>query len=415
MQEHSRNADRAVDVTRFILILLGTITSIGQFATNIQLPSFIAIASDFDVDPSLVPLTLVVYLSTFAISQLLFGPVSDRHGRKPVLNGGLLAFIIGSALCALSPTIWLLLIGRGLEGVGAGAAMVVGRAVLRDLLSGAPFARAMALITALGALLPSVAPLVGGLLQTLAGWRASFWLVALVAGVGLAGLNRSLPETCDQTRSASGLAPFRLYSELMRSRRFVTWSIGAMAAMGGLFAFFSGSPAVFIGEMGISPAEYGLYPPIVASGFALGAMIVRRRASRVSAFKLAAFGALLMGLGTASIIAPLAAGHLSRIGILAGITVFVCGLGAYLTIAVSDALEAFPDRAGSASALIGFAQTAGAAIAGVLVALLQPHAGTLTFPLVMSGMSAVVAWSAFEIAREPLRDRAAGKLLQARD
>lgn len=304
------------------LLLIAVISSIGQFATNIQLPSFVAIAVEFHVAEYVPPLTLSVYLVAFAVSQLFLGTASDRLGRKPVLCWSLVIFIAGTLIAACAPSVAVLFLGRCVQGLGAGGAMVVGRAIIRDHTTGDRFVRAIALVTALGALFPSMAPLVGGLVQEMAGWRWSLAFIGAIAVAALILLLARLPRQHGNLQDRT-LSP----KEMLRSGEFLAWTVGSGAAMGAMFAFFSGSPSILVGRLGMSPAEFGLYPPIVASFYALGAMGVRTFSSRDRGRVLGAAAATLMIGGSAIILVPMLYGILDKWVILAGAALFTCGLG----------------------------------------------------------------------------------------
>lgn len=378
-------------------LLVAVVTSIGQFATNIQLASFTAIAAEFGVQPYVPALTLSSYLIAFALSQLVLGTVSDTFGRKSTLCLSLVIFIVGSLTSASSANMAMLFVGRSIEGVGAGGAMVVGRAVIRDYLDGDRFIRAIALVTAIGALLPSVAPLVGGLIQQMAGWRWSMAFIAIVATIALVSVAVRLPDRRQPVRSESGGDNSSAWTDMIESREFLTWTVGSAAAMGAMYAFFAGSPSVMMGQLGISAAEFGLYPPIVASCYAVGALGVRFLSASGRNGILAIATAAMMCCGALVILAPMLYGVFDKWTILAGVSLFVCGLGGYLSISVASAMNLFSERAGTVSAVVGFAQTLGGAIGAGLVSWLGLSQPIIAFPttmLVLASVAVVCASSA---------------------
>jgi DHA1 family bicyclomycin/chloramphenicol resistance-like MFS transporter len=156
------------------LFLLSGLTALGQFATSVYLPSLPSIGREFAASVPMVQLTLLAYLLCFAVFQLLWGPLADSFGRKPILYAGIVLFIIGSVLSFFAPSIVVLIVGRALQAIGGSATMVAGRAIVRDTHTGTALAQALAIITIVFSAAPGLAPLIGGVMEVQFGWRSTF-------------------------------------------------------------------------------------------------------------------------------------------------------------------------------------------------------------------------------------------------
>lgn len=372
------------------IALLTATAALGQLAGNIYAPSLPSVAQAFAVNDAAVQLSMSVFFAAFAVAQLLFGPVSDRFGRRPVLLAGAALFVVASLICAMTQSFTLLLIARALQATGAAASIVMSRAITRDSYEGAALTRALATITIVFALVPGLSPLLGGVLEQYFGWRAAFWATALAGGAVLVVVWVTLRETltlCAPALRFQGvMADFR---EILRDRTFCTYALSAGAVMGSLSAFFAGSPALFISEIGMSPVEYGFYPPISVAGFMIGGLITRRLAGRTAPDRLASYGLGLLALGAVILFVPPVLGILSRFGFAFGMVVHISGLGLFLPTAISTALQRFRARAGSVASMQGFLQMAGATLGTLSVSLLQGAAPTLAFPATMVVFTAI--------------------------
>jgi DHA1 family bicyclomycin/chloramphenicol resistance-like MFS transporter len=383
-----------IEATSFNIALMTAIASLGQFATNIYIPSLPAISDALAVSQAAVQLTLVAYLAPYAVAQLVYGPISDRIGRKPVVVAGLLLFLAGTALGLAAHDIATLMLARIVQAIGAAAGLTIGRAIVRDSFDGVALTRAMTLIAIASALAPGLTPLVGGVLQDGFGWRASFALTFLVGAAALALMHWRVPETLHTPLPTLDLRrALAAYRPVIRSSAFRAWAIPSALTMAALFAFFTGAAPLFISHLAVSPTEFGLYPPLAVIGFVIGGLVVRRRAGARSPSQIASVGLVFICSGAAIILLPLIPGIAHKHIINLGMIVFVTGLGIVLPVAIAAALQPFADRAGTAAAMIGFLQMGAAAISAALVAVAQPIAPLLAFPLVMGACAAAAAVS----------------------
>ena len=376
------------------IALLTAMSALGQFATTVYLPSIPAMAIALDASPAAIQQTLTAFLVAFGVGQLLVGPLSDRYGRRRVLFAGLALFLAGTVQCALAPDIGLVLVGRVLQALGASASIVTARAAIRDSFDGAEMARVMGFISIVFGIVPGFAPLIGGVVHEAFGWTAAFWaMAAFAAALALAAWG-ALPETNDRPLSSLRLpAFFAGYGPMLSSWRFMGNALLTAAIFAALFSFLSGSPSLFIEHLGVSPAEYGIYPPITVLGSMLGGAVTGRMAGRWSVSTLLMVGVSFAVLGAVAMLAMSLSGLMTPISVTTAMFVFVICFGFAMPTAISSAMAEFGDRAGSAAALIGFLQMLGSAAGPICVGLLSgldKHA----FPVSMAGFAAlaVVFW-----------------------
>lgn len=351
------------------IMVLAALAAVGSFATNILLPSLPSMAKALNVSTAAVSSTISVYLAVFALGQLVVGPLSDRYGRwKPVLFG-LGIFVLGSIWCEFSTTLPMMLVGRTIQALGACAASVLSRAIARDLLSGEDLTRALAFIMVAMAAAPGFSPLIGGLLDATTGWRSEFFVVGLFGAIVAFSYFRYVGEThrADGNVSMQPASIARGYWGLITDLRFIAPAGTIGLFMGALFAMFSVSPRILIDGLGFSPIQVGLFfATTVFAVFASG-----MAAPRV-AFRLGHGRATVIGLGIAvlgGVLLLLAhwADH-SIWTYFIPVMVFLTGFGMVSPLVTATALQPFGDRAGLASALLGFLQMAGASIGVVLTA-----------------------------------------------
>jgi DHA1 family bicyclomycin/chloramphenicol resistance-like MFS transporter len=381
------------------IALLTFLAALGQFSTSVNLPSFPSIARELAAPMPLVQLTLTVYLATMAALQLVGGPLADRFGRRRVVFAGLAIFLAGSLLATLAPDLAALTAGRALQAASAAGCAVASRAVVRDSFEGAEIARAMAAIAIAFAVVPAAAPIIGGVLEDLAGWRWAMATTVAAGAVGLAVVAARLPETNRSLLdSIAPLAIARAYVAVFADANFRRWTIVVAGTMGGLFASTAGWPDILIGRLGLSATAYGLTSIVTVAAFVGGGVVTRRLVARLGEERLAGWGLALLWLGAALLLAPLLAGHLGLVAILGATAVWTAGVGMLLPTAMGVALRGFPERAGTASALLGFAQGGAAALGAAATSALTDALGALAFPVALAACTALAA-AGFATAR----------------
>jgi MFS transporter, DHA1 family, multidrug resistance protein len=370
------------------IAVLAALAATGTLATNILLPSLPQMAVSLKVSTAAVTSAITVFLAVFALGQLVVGPVSDRYGRRwPVLIG-FAVFFAGSVWCGLAADLPGLLAGRVVQAVGACATSVLSRAIARDLFTGAALARAMALIMIAMAAAPGFSPLLGGALDHYFGWRSEFALVAIFAGVGALAYGTALGETHHATRTPlNPLAILKNYASLVADRRFVVPAATVSLILGGLFAMFSAAPRVLIEELHFSPIQFGLFfAGTVMIVFAAG-MLATKLAPRYGLDQSIRWGLVAAVLGSIAILL-VSLFRPTFFPFLAGMSLFLLGMGIVNPLGTAQALSPFGEKAGAASALIGFWQMMNAAI-GVWLAATVSHDAMFALAIVLTVFSLI--------------------------
>jgi MFS transporter, DHA1 family, multidrug resistance protein len=365
------------------IAVLAALAATGTLATNILLPSLPQMAASLRVSSAAVTSAITVFLAIFALGQLAVGPISDRYGRRwPVLTG-FAVFFAGSVWCGLANDLPGLLIGRVIQAAGACATSVLSRAIARDMFSGAALARAMALIMIAMAAAPGFSPLLGGALEHYFGWRSEFALLAAFAGLGALAYGSVFGETHHAARTPLHLpAIAKNYLGLTTDRRFLVPAATVSLIMGGLFAMFSAAPRVLIEALGFSPIELGwFFAGTVMIVFAAG-MLATRLAPRFGLDRSIQFGLIAAATGSiaiqlVSIFSP------TFLSFLAAMSVFLLGMGIVNPLGSAQALSPFGEKAGAASALLGFWQMMTAAI-GVWLAATVSHEAMFALGIVLT-------------------------------
>jgi MFS transporter, DHA1 family, multidrug resistance protein len=368
------------------IAVLAGLAATGTLATNILLPSLPQMAASLKVTSAAVTSAITIFLAVFAVGQLAVGPISDRYGRRwPVLIG-FAVFFAGSVWCALATDLTSLLIGRVIQAAGACATSVLSRAIARDMFSGAALARAMALIMIAMAAAPGFSPLLGGALDHAFGWRSEFILVAAFAALGALAYGTVFGETHHATRTPlDPLTIAKNYFGLITDRRFLVPAATVSLIMGGLFSMFSAAPRILIEAMHLTPIQLGLFfAGTVLIVFAAG-MLATRLAPRYGLDRSIRGG--LLATATGSIAMLLVSLYSPTLLLYLGaLSVFLLGMGIVNPLGTAQALSPFGDKAGAASALVGFWQMMTAAF-GVWLAATISHEALFALGVVLTVFS----------------------------
>lgn len=386
-----------------LLALVSTFTATGIIATSIYVPSLPSIAADLSASPAAVKLTLSVFLAAFAAGQLVFGPVSDRIGRRPTLIAGMVICVLASIGCMLAPDIWSLTVARIVQGLGACAGVVVTRAVIRDTYGRSAAARAMSVLAMVIIMAPILAPIIGGYIQDYGGWRYQFAFITAMALLSLALAWLRLPETHAGRAGGPGVMRSALaaYGRLGRNSGFLAYALFIGLAFAGVYCFIAAAPSLFIESQGMNARTFGWVMSGQAVGFFFGSLISTRLTLRVGLDRMVDLGVILAMAATATVLG-LSLARIETVMAIAGpLFVWSLGMGLSFPNAMAGAVSVDPRIAGSASALSGFSQMGGGAVAALLIGLLSHQSSIpMTAGVAICTGLAAAAWFA-------LRPRAA--------
>lgn len=388
---------------RLLLPLVGLLSMISPFATDMYLPAFPELTADLATTPSTVQLTLTTFLVGLAFGQLAFGPLSDRWGRKTPLIVGAAVCTLASVGAALAPSIELLLAARFVQGFSGAAGVVIARAIVADVYRGAEAARAYSLLGVVIGIAPVAAPVLGGLLAAPIGWRGLLWvLAALTATMLIAAL--FLVETHPRERRLAaasrrtGAGPRRPVAlVLLANRVFVAHALVAASAFAALMAYISASPFVFQELMGLDERGSGLLFGLNSVGLILMSTLNARLVRRHSTRSLLAVGLVLLSTGV-TVLAVLVLSGAPAVWLSVPMFVIVASVGLVFGNTVALAMRAAGATAGSGSALIGFAQFVAGATAAPLVGLRPDAVAELL--VVVAGTAVAASWVAYLLGRE---------------
>ncbi len=377
------------------LVILGALTAIGPLSIDMYLPAFAAIEHDLAAPAGKAGLTLAGFFIGMASGQLVWGPLSDRFGRKPPLYAGLALFALASLGCALTNDITALTAWRILQALGGSAGMVIARAVVRDRCTARESARAFSTLILVMGLAPILAPIIGGWLAATLGWRAIFFLLLAFSLACIAAIRLGLPESHD-IRHESALNPRRIlsdYAALFGSRAFIGYTLSGGLAMAGMFAYITGSPFVLIQLAGIAPENFGWVFGFNALGF-IAASQINAHSLNTSAPTAMLRRALwlpgLAGLALSILSLSLDYEHAAMLPLtLLCMFIYVASLGFIAPNSSASALATHGQRAGTASALMGALQFGLATLTGVGISHLHDgSARPLALTLAVCGISA---------------------------
>lgn len=338
---------------RFVPLLLIALSAFAPLSTDLYLPSLPAIGAAFGVEQTAVQLTLSVFLVGFAGGQLVYGPLSDRYGRRPALVGGLGLFILGSLFCAFAPSLETLVAARFVQALGAGCGPVIAVAVVRDLYEREAAARLMAHVATATSLAPALGPMLGGALQDAFGWRANFAALTLFGASATTLVLTTLAET-NRLKNPEATRPRQVvanYLGLLRHRVFLAYVLVAAFGYGGIFAFISGSSFVFQERLGLTPQEFGFSFAVMVVGYLAGTIGAGRLMARLGVDRLIGLGTAIASVGGLAMFALsfLQLGGAAGVAaILAPVWLFSFGIGFVQPGARASAVSPFPHMAGAA-------------------------------------------------------------------
>jgi len=343
---------------------------IGPFSIDTYLPSFPAIAQGLSVGLPALAQTLSIYLIAFAAATLLWGPLSDRFGRRPTLLVSLTLFIVASIGCALAESYSMLMLWRACQGAFACGGMVIGRAVVRDVYEGPMAQRAMSHVMLVFAAAPALAPVIGGWLESLFGWRSVFQFLALFGLFAVVLVFRWLPETHPQAARQS-IHPRSVganYLRALRHGRFLTLVAALSLGFGGLFLYISGSPALIYDHLGLGEGDFGLFFIPAVAGMMAGSWLSGRIAHSWPPLKILRLGFAVLAVAFIANLLDALWSAPALLSVVAPLVVYAFGVTLIIPVLTVQALDCFPHNRGMASAVQSFAQMSfNAVVAGFLM------------------------------------------------
>jgi MFS transporter, DHA1 family, multidrug resistance protein len=389
-----------------LAVLLAALSMIGPFAIDTYLPSFPAIQSDLSISPVQMQQTLSVYLLGFALMTLFHGTLSDSFGRRPIILWNLVLFVLASAGCALAASFHELLVFRGIQGLSAGAGIVIGRAIIRDSLEGHAAQRLMSLVTMIFAVAPAVAPVIGGWLQRALGWRWVFVFLVLYSALLLLACYRKLPETLPPGRRQ----PFKLapvagnYWKLGRSLPLLLLSSAIALNFCGFFIYIMSAPAFVYGLLGLGETEFAwLFLPGIV-GVTLGAFLSGRLAGRLVPRNTVNTGYAVILVAVVFNLVYSAFAPTALPWSVLPIMIYTVGMALAMPSLTLLALELFPDNRGLSASLLGFEHSLVAAlVAGGLAPLLSHSAFALACGMALLATLGWASWMLYWLLNARMR------------
>jgi len=373
-----------------LTVLLGVLMALPALGTDLFLPALPVLAQALDADVAAAQLTLTTYFLGLAIGQLLWGPLSDRFGRKPVLLAGLGLLLASSLAAASMDSVGAVTAARLVQGLATSSGAVIVRSIVRDLYAHEQAARLLASITIVFSIVPIAAPLGGALLVGSGGWQAVFWCLALAAALLIAATGAGLRETAPRERRSAHPADIaRTFRTVLGERRFVAPFLLILCAQIGILAWVSNSAFTLVSGLGVSVGAYSVMFAAVMLGQISGAWCSSRLVLRLGIVTLLRSGAALMLAGGLAAAALAWGGVAHWAAVVAPFFAFLLGSALTVPNATASALSPFPKAAGSASSLIGaIAFTAGALISAGLGAAFDGSARPMATVAALAGVAA---------------------------
>ncbi len=383
--------------SRGMTILLAMMTGLGPLSTDIYLASMPYIGAALSASAGAVQLTMSAYVIGFAFGQIIYGPLSDKFGRRPVLLVGFGLYLIATLACVLSTNIETLITARIIQSLGAAGPIILARAIVRDLYEGAQAGRQLAIMSAIVGFAPIGAPVLGGVLQSLFDWHASFLAMLLVAGILAFTVLLLLPET----NKAKQIGPLSLgsvlasFREVLKNRAFRSYAVLQAIGYNGLFVFLSGSSYVLQRVYGFDSISFGLMFACCSCCYVSGAYVGARMVARRGLDGMIKRGVIFMMIGGIAQLLAVIAFPREPLAFIIPEMVFFFGLSFVMPNTIAAAMSPFPERAGAASSLMGFVQMSSAApIAWAMSLFLSTNALPVAVVMAISGAGSFVLFRA---------------------
>ncbi len=375
-----------------LLILLGALQAFAPLSIDMYLPAMPVMERVFHASAGAVQSTMVTFLLGFALGQSLYGPITDRFGRKPPLYASLLLFILSSAACALSPSIPWIAAFRIVQAVAACGGSVVSRAMVRDLFPPEELRRIFSMLVLVLGVSPVIAPLIGSYLLLWFGWKAAFVTQALLGCVCLVGMHFRLPESL----AHDAMRPLRLdiirssYEQLMKDKTFLGASVVCGFSSAGTFAYITSAPFVFINLYKVPTERFGWLFGAIAAGMVVASQINGRMPHRIPLWRVLRLANLVQLASGLLLLGSVLTGIGGLPGVFAGVFAYVSAQGFVFPNGSAIAMMRHGKIAGTASALLGTNQFLIAAVATIFLAFLDNPAVPMALVIAASGIASTL-------------------------
>ena len=375
-----------------IFVVVGALTGIAPLSIDAYIPGLPELTSDLGSSTSSGQLTLTAFLLGLALSQVVAGSISDNVGRRTPVLAGLLAYVVSSLLCGLSPEIWTLTFLRLVQGAAAGVGFVIARAIVRDLYRGSAGARMFARLVLISGVAPVVAPIIGGQVLRFTSWRGLFVVFAVISALILAVANLVLIETLpEHLRHEPGIrTKLRVFRRLVWDRTFLPYALVGSLGFAAMFSYIAGAPFVLEDIHGLSAQEFSVAFAANAAGLVALSQISGRFVERIGPSVLLRAGAVMSAIGgVVTLLSVVLDGGLASL--LVGLWLMVSAIGLIVPNSTALALDNQGERAGSASALFGLGQFGLGAVLAPLAGVAGNHnALPMAITIAVCGIGALV-------------------------
>lgn len=349
-----------------LVFILGLLSMLMPLSIDMYLPSFMAIASEFNVDSGMVQLTLSAYVAGFAVGQLFYGPMADSVGRKPVIVFGVLAFAIAAAGCAMAQTIEQLIVMRLFHGLAAASASVVISALMRDMFRKDEFSRMMSFVTLVMTIAPLMAPIIGGWLLIWFSWHATFWVLSATAVLAVIFVKVFIPETLkkENRQPFQLITTVRNFVSLFRHRRVIGYMMASAFSFAGMFSFLTSGPFVYMQLNGVREENFGYYFALNIVFLFIMTTINSRNVRRKGAARMMRLG-FIVQITMSVFLLVVTFFDLNFIFLVIGVAGYMGCISMISSNAMAIILEDFPFMAGTAASLAGTLRFGVGAIVGL--------------------------------------------------
>ena len=386
-----------------LIPFLGAITAIGPLSNDLYVPSMSLVASALGVTGAAVQLTMSSVLIGFSFGALIYGPLSDRFGRKNILGLGLSMYVLASFLAALSPRLDLLVLARALQGFAAASGMVLARAIILDRWRGEEASRALSWVSIFMFFTPVLAPLLGGWMASFDHWPSVFWMQGAFGLLCLVVTLFMLPRV-RRLGTGSVIGSLKAYGPIVRDPQALGYMLLTACGFIGVVAFVTTASFVFVEYYGLTPYQFGICFSTVMLGGSLGAWLNSRYVAELGISRMLGFGVSCLACGGAAVLlSALLGGGVP--GLVISFMLYVFGIGFVFANAVARTLSRYPASMGAASSVFGVNQfMLGGIVAALLSRVVEPTPMPMAWTVAVSGVSCAAVWWLWLMPTAPLRD-----------